>query len=111
MSFTAEATLMNQSLVIGSPTAHWFMSIRKVDGSSDSGFSARNGQPVQNSDVAQYIPNWRALQWNNIRESMLSHSESYAKDVTYKINVAAPPDSNLSHQQVIDEFLKFMGKA
>jgi hypothetical protein len=85
------------------------MSIRKVDGSSDNGFSARHGQPIQNSDVARYIPNWRTLQWSNIRESMLSHSESYAKDGTYKINVAAPRDSNLSHQQVIQEFLKFMG--
>lgn len=107
MNLKGEVTLMGQSLVAAADD--WYLIIRRVNGKSDPKFNAHHEQQIAPSAIAAFVPNWKSLAWNEIRESIFSHAESYAKDAEYKINVVAKADrSPLSHEQVRAKFNEFM---
>jgi hypothetical protein len=107
MNLKGEAMLMSQSLTAAAED--WYLSIRRVNGKSDPKFNAYHDQQIAPSAIATFVPNWKSLEWNEIRESMFSRAESYAKDAEYKVNVAARAEgSSLSHEQVRSKFIEFM---
>jgi hypothetical protein len=88
--------------------ADWRFSIRRIDGRTHRPFIDFNGKEVTASDVAKFLPNWNNLQWTEIKDSMSVKSESYGKDVEFKVNVQSTEDGSKTHREVIDAFLEFM---
>lgn len=108
MQFKAQTTVHNSSLEIGGDGIEWRISIRRTDGQSGNLFGKYNDQHIAQAEIEIFVPDWDTLQWTENRESTFSHSESYLKGLTYKINVAASRGSKLTHQQVQNEFKKYM---
>jgi len=102
------ATLMASSLDCCVANADWHFLVRRVDGKSHGEFFNFHEKVVSEIDVAKYIPNWKSLHWINIKDSELSKSESYAKDVEFMVNVSSSVNGKKTHAEVIDAFLSFM---
>ncbi len=105
------ATVMAGSLACSVVDADWHFSIRRVDGKTHGPFFEFHGKEVSASDIAKYLPNLSNLQWTEIKDSMLGTSESYAKDVEFKVNVQSTSEGTKSHKDVVEAFLNFMGNA
>jgi len=105
------ATVMAGSLALSIADADWHFSIRRSDGKTHGPFFDFHGKKVSVQDIAKFLPNWENLQWTEIQDGLLSKSESYAKDVEFKVNVQATQDSKKSHKEVVDAFVEFMGNA
>ena len=105
------ATVMAGSLACSIENADWHFSIRRADGKTHGSFFDFHAKPVTAKDVASFIPNWENINWTEIKDSLLSKSESYATDNEFKINVQSTPDGSKSHQEVVTAFLDFMKNA
>lgn len=102
------ASVMASSLVCNIPGADWHFSIRRVDERSHGPFCNFHQKEVSSVDIATFLPNWETLQWTTIKDNMLSKSESYAKDVEFRINIQAAEASSKTHADVIKAFIDFM---
>ena len=105
------ATVMAGSLACSVADADWHFSIRRVDGKTHGPFFNSHGKEISASDISEYLPNWRTIKWIEIKDSLLSKSESYAEDEEFKVNVQSVQDGSKSPQEVIDAFLDFMNNA
>lgn len=107
-------TVKSSSIVVGNrllctpPDSDWHFFIRRLDGENCVLFSQFHRKTFGVSDLNKFIPNWKTLRWVKIKDSQLGHSESYAKDVEFEINVYASPSSEKKHKMVIDAFLELM---
>lgn len=104
-------TVMAGSLVCNLPGADWRFSIRRVDGSGYGHFFDFHQKEVLAIDIAAYLPNWESLQWMEIKDSVLGKSESYVKDVEFKVNVQSIENGTKNHKEVVEAFLTFMRTA
>ena len=103
------ATVMAGSLACSIADADWHFSIRRVDGKTHGAFFDFQGKDVSAADVAKFIPNFKTLQWTEIKDSfILSKSESYAKDVEFMVNVQSTENGSKNHKDVVEAFLAFM---
>jgi len=91
--------------------ADWHFSIRRVDGKTQGDFYELHDKEVLPSYFAKYVPNWQQLEWTEIKDSMMSKSESYAKDTEFKVNVMSRENGTKSHGEVVEAFLTFMSGA
>ena len=108
MALVGEATVLGTSLEASAHGVTWHITIRRADGRSDARFTAYNAKPMSAEDVSKFIPNWRALVWRRIEDSMFSRGKSQAEAPDYQIAVAGTRDSLLSHEAVIGAFEEFM---
>lgn len=102
------STVMAGSLACSVPGADWHFSIRRIDGSAHSPFFNFHKKEVLPTDIAAYLPNWETLQWTEIKDSVFGKSESYAKDIEFKVNVQSAEGSAKNHKEVTEAFLAFM---
>lgn len=102
------ATVMAGSLACSITDADWHFSIRRVDGKTHGPFFNFHGKEVSADDVAKYLPNWNNLQWTEIKDSMMGKSESYGKDVEFKVNVQSTEGGSKTHREVVEAFLAYM---
>jgi hypothetical protein len=105
------ATVMAGSLACNMPGADWHFSIRRVDGSGHSRFFDFHKKEVLATDIAAYLPNWETLQWTEIKDNLLGKSESYARDIEFKVNVQSTEIGTKSHKEVVEAFRAFMRTA
>lgn len=105
------ATVMAGSLACSVADADWHFSIRRVDGKTHGPFFDFHGKEVSPDDVAKFLPNWEKLKWTEINDSILGKSESYAKDLEFKINVQSTENGTKTHKEVVEAFLAFMRNA
>lgn len=105
------ATVMAGSLACSVTDADWHFSIRRVDWKTHGPFFNFHGKEVSASDVAKFIPNFKSLQWTEIKDSILGKSESYTKDQEFKVNVQSTEGGSKNHKQVVEAFLQFMRNA
>jgi len=89
----------------------WHFSIRRVDGKTHNPFYDYRGKEVSASDIAKFLPNWRTLQWTEIKDSPLDKSQSCAKDVDFRVTVQSVEGGAKTHKEVVEAFLAFMGGA
>ena len=85
--------------------------LRRLDFASDRVFGRYQGTELRVQDIVQFLPNWSNLSWTPVPDSLLSHSESCARDKRYQINVWALPSSTKQHPEVISAFLRFMARS
>ena len=104
-------TVMGGSLACSIKGEDWNFSIRRVDGTNHGPFYEFHNKEVSANDVAVFLPNWASLDWIEIKDSMLGKSESYAKDVEFKVNVQSSERSTKNHKEVVEAFMAFMQTA
>lgn len=90
--------------------ADWHFFLRRLDKTVHVPFSDFHKKEITPTDLANFLPNWRALNWKKIKNSMAGKSESYAKDKEFEINVYSKPNGEKKHQAVIEAFLAFMNQ-
>ncbi len=108
MAVKSSAIVVGNMLLCGVPNADWHFFIRRLDGEDDIAFSTFHRKEFGATDVAKFISNWKTLRWVKIKDSQLGHSESYAKDAEFEINVYAALHSTKKHLEVVEAFLAFM---
>jgi len=105
------ATVFAGSLYVSIADADWHFCIRRVDGKTHGPFFDYHGKEVSPSDIAKFLPNWCNLQWTEIKDNLLAKSESFARDIEFKVNVQSTRDGAKTHKEIVDAFLVFMGGA
>ncbi len=108
MSVKSSAIVIGNMLLCAVPNTDWHFFIRRLDGENDVMFSTFHRKEFGVNDVAKFIPNWKTLRWVKIKDSQLGHSESYAKDAEFEVNVYAAVNSTKKHPDVVEAFLAFM---
>jgi hypothetical protein len=106
----SSAVVVGNMLLCSLQETDWHFFIRRLDGENDVVFATYHRKEVGPANVAKFIPNWKTLHWVKIKNSQLGHSESYAKDTEFEINVYANPHSTKKHPDVIESFLNFMNE-
>jgi len=104
------ATVIENRLLCCVENADWHFFLRRLDKEVHVPFSEFHKKAIKPADIAKFLPNWRALDWRKIKDSMAGKSESYAKDKEFEINVYSTPNGTKKHQAVIEAFLAFMNQ-
>jgi hypothetical protein len=86
----------------------WSILLRRADLKPDARFAPYYGNPVGASDVALFLPHWRALQWKNVPDSLLGRAEVCAVDGEFEVTVSAAGAGAKRHQDLVRAFLRFM---
>ncbi len=106
----SSAVVVGNSLLCTLPNADWHFFIRNLNGENQVDFAPFHRKEIRPIDVEKFIPHWKTLHWVKIKDSQLGHSESYAKDTTFEVNVYASENSLKKHSDVITAFLNFMNE-
>lgn len=102
-------TVMGGSLSCEVVGEDWHFSIRRVDDKTDNTFYNFHGKAVTSSDIAAFLPNLPTLEWTELKDQpIFCKSESYAKDVEYKVNVQSSDAGKKTHAEVVQAFMTFM---
>jgi hypothetical protein len=106
------ATAREGSLVCSIPDADWYFTIRRNDGRTHPSFSDFHKKEVNETDIAtRYLPNWESLHWVEFERDVLGKSESFAKDVEFKVIVHSTDKGSKRPKEVVEAFLDFMRNA
>lgn len=108
MAVKSSAIVIGNILLCTVPNADWHFFIRRLDGENHVAFSTFHRKEFGTADAAKFIPNWKTFRWVKIKNSQLGHSESYAKDAEFEVNVYAATHSTKRHPDVAEAFLAFM---
>jgi len=87
----------------------WTIMIRRSDNNSHGPFFEYHDKELSRDDIRKFIPNISTLRWKKIeiKEPILNTCEMVAQDKDFIINVIRV-DKNLTAEQMIDDFIKFM---
>jgi len=97
------------SLICSIPDADWYFTIRHIDGRILGTFSDFHMKEMEGIDIAtRYLPHWKALFWTKIHRGALGKSESFARDVEFKIIVHSTDKGSKTHNEIVEAFLDFM---
>jgi len=99
--------IMGQSLDINFTERNWFISIRRTDGKKDKRFGILNEQEVGPPQIANFVPNWRNLEWCRTGIEGISE-EVYIQDGDYKLYLICPKESHVATDVAIQEFKELM---
>lgn len=89
---------------------HWVILLRRADFSPDDSFGDLHNVRVRARELARYLPNWAKLDWVRIPDNLVTRSESKAQDLPYQVNIHCTAGSGLTHEDVIEEFRRFMAQ-
>ena len=90
MKAQGQATVMGMSLVIHFEGESWYLSIRRLDGNSDSLFFQYDKQELMPSDLQLFFSE-KDMEWTKLPENYFSKCEYILKNDIYRTNLVGNP--------------------